>query len=66
MDLNRLKNTYFILGIIFLGILALISLLTNLKIVNLSWTAEPLIGAIFGWGGIILVIIGILKAIFKK
>jgi len=66
MQLNRIKNTYFILGIIFLGILVLIALLINLKIINLSYATEPLVSAIFGWGGIILVILGILKAVFQK
>ncbi len=64
--MNRIKNTYFILGIIFIGILILIALFSNLGIISLSYVGEPLAGAIFGWGGGILIIIGILKAIFQK
>lgn len=63
---KRLKNTYFVIGIIFLALLVFFAILQNVGILFLSWGNQSLISAILGWGGIILIIIGILKAVFRK
>ena len=66
MKIRRLKNTYFISGVILFGILIIVALLMNLKVLYLSSGAESLVSMVFGGGGIILVIVGIIKAIFQK
>lgn len=66
MILKRLKNTYFVSGIIFFAIFILVGILRSLRVLYLSWGSEVLVGTVLFWGGIILIVIGILKAIFGK
>ncbi len=65
MDLKKLKNTYFVVGLFLLGTLILMVGLTKVGFLRLSVGGESLVSAVFGWGGIILTVMGIIRAILK-
>ena len=64
MILNRLKNTFFITGLVFLFILLVFALIT--RFVDLPGNTEAVMTAIFGGGGTVLATSGVVRAMFAK
>lgn len=67
---NKSSKSWIILGIVFWAILLIALYLEDkAQVIEISGGAETLLGAIFGFGGTLFILIGIIKFIinlFKK
>ena len=60
------SKSWFILGLVFLVLLFSLTLLNDVGILYVSYGAEILISAVFGFGGTLFLLIGIIKLIISK
>jgi protein-S-isoprenylcysteine O-methyltransferase Ste14 len=64
--MKRLFNTFTVAGLVLFGLVFVIAGLMTFGIFELSGGARTLVNTVFGGGGILLLIIGLIKAIFSK
>jgi hypothetical protein len=66
---KKSSKSWFVLGIVFYVILLVAVYLQGSSIIKMSYGAEMLLAAIFGFGGTLFIVIGIVKFVinlFKK
>jgi len=66
MEKHKTSKSWLILGVIFIVILFIISYLLNKEIILLSYGAKTLISAIFGFGGVLFLVVGVIKAVIER
>lgn len=66
MKNKKTAKSWLILGVIFIAILFIAGYLIDSKILDVSYGAYTLISAIFGFGGTLFLLIGIVKFIIEK
>ncbi len=66
MENKKTAKSWLILGAVFIIILFIAAYLINSKIVEVSYGAHTLISAIFGFGGALFLLVGIIKFIIEK
>lgn len=66
MENKKTAKSWLILGAVFIVILFIAAYLINSKILDVSYGAYTLISAIFGFGGTLFLLIGIIKLIIEK
>ncbi len=66
MENKKTAKSWLILGAVFIVILFIAAYLINSEILDVSYGAYTLISAIFGFGGTLFLLIGIIKLIIEK
>lgn len=66
MENKKTAKSWLILGAAFIIILFIAAYLINSKILDVSYGTYTLISAIFGFGGALFLIVGIVKFIIEK
>lgn len=62
---KKSSKSWLILGVVFYVILIILLYLQRIGILEISYGAETLIAAIFGFGGALFIVIGIIKFVIN-